>query len=324
MREGKALAQSGNIQLAVVSGLLRLYPLDLALKLIKEAGYDGVELWGGQYHGYVWDLVEEQDGEFRLDRSRVQAIRQLCDHHGLAIAGYTPEQLIYPINILVDQVPPFDGSALREKSRRNLELCIDIAEELGTKRMALIAPMWQWIAEGDGYRRPTRKEVLSAAVSEVAHFVDYAAARDTTILFEPLVYHDSNGIATFEEAAMIFDQIDSPNLQIMLDFGHIAVTAKREGCDPVDYLEAHLDRFGDRVGHIHVDDNNFETDAHLAPGTGSIDLQGMTDAVVASGYSGWMSVELSVLGPYALPENAERLLIESREATGRMLMLAGR
>ncbi len=305
-----------NIRLGIVSGLLRHYPLDLALQLIKEAGYDGVELWGGQYHGYVWDLV---DAGGNLDMARVRAIRAMCDDAGLEIAGYTPEQLLYPINTLIDQVPPFDGPALRQRSIRNLELCIAIASELGCKRMALIAPMWLWVAENGGYRRTTRKEVLEASVEVIGHFVDIAMANGVDILFEPLVYHDSNGIATLEEAKIVFDQITSPNLQMMVDFGHIAVTANREGIDPVAYLAAHLNTFGDRVTHIHFDDNNLEVDAHLAPGEGVIDLLAMTNLVVASGYRGWISAELSVLGPYALPENAERILRDTHTEMARLL-----
>lgn len=310
------MSNQERFKLGIVSGLLRYYPLDLALRLIKEAGYDGIELWGGQYHGYVWDLV---DPSGKLDVDRVRAIKAMCDDAGLEIAGYTPEQLLYPINTLVDQVPPFDGPALRQRSIRNLELCIEVASELGCKRMALIVPMWLWTAENGGYRRTNRKEVLEASVETIAHFVEIAEANGVDILFEPLVYHDSNGIATLEEAKIVFDRITSPNLQMMVDFGHVAVTAHREGIDPVAYLGAHLETFGDRVTHIHFDDNNLETDAHLAPGEGVIDLQAMMNLVVASGYRGWISAELSVLGPYALPENAERLLRDTRKEMTRLL-----
>jgi multiple sugar transport system permease protein len=40
------------VKLAIVSGLLRHYPLDLALAKIREAGYDGVEPWSGRPHAY--------------------------------------------------------------------------------------------------------------------------------------------------------------------------------------------------------------------------------------------------------------------------------
>lgn len=45
----------------------------------------------------------------------------------------------------------------------------------------------------------------------------------------------------------------------------------------------------------------------------------MTNLVVASGYRGWISAELSVLGPYALPENAERILRDTHTEMARLL-----
>ncbi|HET7095069.1 MAG TPA: hypothetical protein VFI22_16375, partial [Thermomicrobiales bacterium] len=55
------------------SGLLRQYPLDLALAKIAETGYDGIELWGGQFHGYVLDMVKAVDDELTLDQAAMPA-----------------------------------------------------------------------------------------------------------------------------------------------------------------------------------------------------------------------------------------------------------
>src|SRR5579875_711190 len=105
------------MRVCVQSGLLRLYPLDLALRKIRAAGYDGVELWGGQPHGYILDLAREADGELVLDEAIAASIRTLCDRHGLDLVCYTPEQVLYPINVLVEETEPFDGARMRGRSR---------------------------------------------------------------------------------------------------------------------------------------------------------------------------------------------------------------
>lgn len=313
------------MKLAIVSGLLRAYPLDLALEKIREAGYDGVELWGGQFHGYVLDMVRENgEGGLTLDEDRAHAVRDTIAASGLDLVCLTPEQLIYPINTLVDQTPPFDGPALRAKSQRTMELNVDAAAALGCNRVMTICPTWQWTHTADGgYRRTTKAEVIDGAIEDLAKLVRHAEARGVTILFEPLVHHDTNGIETLEETTLLFERIQSPSLALILDMGHVTVTANRNGLDPLTYFREHLDRFGDLVQHIHVDDNAGAVDSHLVPGAGTVDLVGMTRALVEHGYNGWLSAELGILGEYAMPEHAEPLLVEARRQMTAMVEAAG-
>ena len=300
------------MRLAIVSGLLRHYPFDLALERIRGAGYEGVELWGGRPHAYPIDLAAPgAGGDLHLDLDRVARLREMIAASGLELVCLTPEQLLYPVNVLVDEAPPFDGAALRAWSRRLLELSVDAAAALGCARVVTVTPVWQWRRAGDGYVRVTKPEVLDRAIPEIAALCRYAEERGVAILFEPLVHHDTNGIETFEEVELLCDRVDSPSLRLMLDMGHVAVTANRLGIDPAGYFRQHLDRFGEKIDHVHIDDNHGTVDAHLAPGEGTVDLAGMTSELARYGYQGWISAELGILGEYAMPETAERLLRET-------------
>ena len=73
------------------------------------------------------------------------------------------------------------------------------------------------------------------------------------------------------------------------------------------------------LGHVHVDDNAGDADAHLAPGAGTIDIAGMVGALAEGGYQGWLVPELGILGATVIPETAERLLRESRDYLDRVL-----
>jgi protein FrlC len=308
-----------SFRLAIVSGLLRYYPLDLALARIRAAGYDGVELWGGQFHGYALDLARRDGEQLVLDRPRAEAIRDMIAASGLELVCVTPEQLIYPINILVDQVPPFDGEQLRNRSRRLLELSIESAAALGCSRVVIITPMWHWRQVDGHYVRVSQREVVDTAIEEIASLCRHAEAHGVTLLFEPLVHHDTNGIETLDDVTLLFERVRSPNLQLMLDMGHVAVTANRLGIAPVAYFREHLERFGDKVTHIHVDDNEGKIDSHLAPGAGTVDLAGMTAELVRHGYSGWLSAELGILGEYSMPEHAEALLEETHRYMSQLI-----
>jgi fructoselysine 3-epimerase len=300
------------MKLAIVSGLLRFYPLELALARIAEAGYDGVELWGGQFHGYVLDMVRETAAGLELDERRADAVRQMVAASGLELVCLTPEQMIYPINVVVDQAEPFDGPVLRARSRRMLELSVDAAAALGCSKVVVVTPTWQWTRDDGSYRRATKREVIDAGIGEIERLVGHAEDRGVTVLFEPLVHHDTNGIETIEETALLLDRVTSPNLALMVDMGHVAVTANRHGFDPVGYFREHFERFGPRILHVHVDDNHGAIDSHLAPGEGSVDLAGMTRVLAEFGYDGWLSAELGILGEYAMPELAEPLLRQTR------------
>lgn len=307
------------MRVAVQSGLLRLFPLDLALQKIQAAGYDGVELWGGQPHGYILDLVREVGGELVVDETLAAAIRAQCAQHGLALACYTPEQVLYPINILAGEAFPLDGVRMRQHSRRLLDLSIDAAAALGCGRVVVASPMWPWRQTPDGYAPVDKDEAIDALSGEVERLVRRAEERGVTVLFEAQVAEFSNCIETLEETARLLERIPSPRLQVLLDTGHVAVTASRLGLDPVAYLRAHMQSFGGRVGYVHVDDNAGDADAHLAPGAGTLDLAGMLHALHAAGYDGWVSVELGILGDYVLPRTAERLLRDAREYLERTL-----
>ncbi len=295
-------------RISVQSCVMRLFPLELALNEISQAGFDGVELWGGQFHGYAPNLARPSGDEWVVDEERVQQVRELCQRSGLTLVCYTPEQCIYPINYLMEDVAPFDGPRLAAQSRKLLHLSIDISHALGCNRVVLCSPHWHWRKSAGVYERVTKPQAVRATIRAMESFVRHAEDQHVAIHFEPLVYHDSNAIETLDEVSALFEAIPSPNLQLLLDTGHIQVTAKRSGEDPVAYLRAHFERFGDRITHIHLDDNDGVADSHLLPGEGEVDLHAMMAVLKDFSYGAWLSLEVTGLGPYIVPGRAEAVL----------------
>jgi len=295
-------------RIGVQSCILRLFPLELALQKISGAGYDGIELWGGQFHGYAPDFARLSGDEWIIDEGRIEQARELCNRSKLSLVCYTPEQCIYPINYLMEDVDPFDGPRLAAQSRKLLHMSIDISSALGCNRVVLCSPLWHWHKRAGEYERVTKEQAVKAAIQALESFVRHAEDRHVAILFEPLVYHDSNAIETLDDVTSMIEQIPSPNLQLLIDTGHIQVTAKRCGEDPVSYLRSHFERFADRIRHIHLDDNDGVTDSHLLPGEGEVDFQAMLRVLRDFGYADWLSLEVTGLGPYPLPEKAESVL----------------
>jgi inosose dehydratase len=104
-----------------------------------------------------------------------------------------------------------------------------------------------------------------------------------------------------EEIDRFLDRVD---VGLTLDTGHLVIG----GGDPLEVLQ----RWGDRVNHLHVKDVDvrvlervlaagggmaevWSSGAFVAFGTGDIDVTAVMDAADAIGFSGWVVVEQDVL-----------------------------
>jgi len=107
--------------------------------------------------------------------------------------------------------------------------------------------------------------------------------------------------------------VDHPNLYLLLDVGH----AQMSGEDPAAIIEA----AGDRLGYVHLDDNDGEEDQHLGLLDGMMSeetLERTFAALRGTGYEGMVSLELNA----ELADPAGDLL-KSREVVERVMERLG-
>ena len=100
-------------------------------------------------------------------------------------------------------------------------------------------------------------------------------------------------------------EIDSKRLGICLDTGHANVNGE-------DLAQVVCDLKGVPL-HIHIDDNNGDSDAHLIPRDGSIDYQPFVRALQEINYQGFVSAELGfqyTLEPGAAVQKTHTVLSE--------------
>jgi sugar phosphate isomerase/epimerase len=80
-------------------------------------------------------------------------------------------------------------------------------------------------------------------------------------------------------------RIDSPWVGLNFDIGH----AYCVGEDPQDWVE----RMKAHTRHYHFEDiADTRVHRHLSPGHGAIDFEATLRAIAATGYDGWLTVEL--------------------------------
>ena len=106
------------------------------------------------------------------------------------------------------------------------------------------------------------------------------------------------------------EQIGHPNLFLLFDIGH----AQMANEDPADMIAL----AGDRLGYVHLDDNDGVEDLHLGLCDGVLTrevLQSTFDALVSVNYDGNMSLELKsdIPDPLDALKRSRRIVIENSQ-----------
>lgn len=197
---------------------------------------------------------------------------------------------------LICHLPTFLTTAdltdrLRQASLAEMQDSLNIAAKLGAAKVVLHPSM----ASGMGAH--VLQTVKTYAFDFLAGMVTAAGQLGITICLENMFPRNRLGVEPddFEE---IFTQF--PALQLTLDTGHANIDDRRGR-----RLKGLVDRFGDRIGHLHVSDNSGRLDDHLAVGQGTVKFEGLVKRLKARGYDD--TITLEVFDP------DRRLLVESRE-----------
>jgi L-ribulose-5-phosphate 3-epimerase len=152
---------------------------------------------------------------------------------------------------------------------------IDCAAELGSDCVSL----WSGaVRDGIGY-----EEAIKRLVDGLHETLDYAAKQGVVIGFEPEpgMLIDSTG--RYED---LLKHIDSPQLRLTLDIGHLQCQIETPIADVIR-------RWAKRLINVHIDDMKKGLHEHLMFGEGEIDFPPVLRALSESGYAGGLYVELS-------------------------------
>ena len=128
-------------------------------------------------------------------------------------------------------------------------------------------------------------EALSHFSESLVQVADYAAARAIGVGVE---HFPGKALPTAAATLAYLAALDHPNLYLLLDSGHLQMS----GEDP----SAVIATAGDRLGYVHLDDNDGEGDLHWPLLDGVLTeeaLDGLFAALESSLYTGPVSIELS-------------------------------
>ena len=279
------------MQLAFSSNAYMHYSIEDTIARIASLGYAGIEVLADVPHAWPAGLLPE----------RKRSIRDSLAKHNLTIANINA----FMMNAVADPRQPYwypgwtdpepnYRAIRREHTKRSLQLAKDIgAKNITTEPGGKLAEGQTW------------KEAAKTFYEEFMPCVEVAEKLEVLLLMEP---EPELLIEKFDQYLEFTSKIQSPWIGLNFDIGH----AYCVGEDPQDWVA----KMAPYTKHYHFEDiAATRKHAHLIPGHGAIDFKATLNAIKATGYTGWITVELY---PYiANPDDA------AREAMAYMKKVAG-
>lgn len=123
------------------------------------------------------------------------------------------------------------------------------------------------------------EHVMRRAVEVLREVCDFAGRCGVTVALEPLGPSETNFLNTAEQAIELIERVRQPNCRLHLDVKAMASEA-RPMADIIADSRAY-------TAHFHANDPNLR-----GPGQGEVDFASVAKALDATGYDGWVSVEV--------------------------------
>jgi sugar phosphate isomerase/epimerase len=201
---------------------------------------------------------------------------------------------------LVCHMPTFVYTAdltksLRRASQSEVRRSLEVAVEMGAEKVVLHPSM----ISGMG------PLVMDTAMQHARAFLDtmvnLAQAAGIKLCLENMFPR----CHAFFEPDHFQEALDGyPDLRLTLDIGHASIQ------DDGERVLQFIRRYGGRIGHLHISDNNRRRDDHIPVGAGAIDFVAIVRALKNAAYSGTATLEIFT--------GDDRDLIASRKAVAAL------
>jgi sugar phosphate isomerase/epimerase len=281
------------MKLAFSSNAYLRFPIEETIARIGALGYRGIELLADVPHAWPAGLLESQK----------QSIRDALTKHNLAISNINA----FMMNAVADPRQPYwhpswiepdphYRAIRREHTKRALQLARDLgAPHITTEPGGPLAAGQSW------------KAAANVFYDEFMPCIEVAEKLNVGLLIEP---EPGLLIERFDQYLEFAHGIDSSAIGLNFDIGHAFCV----GEDPQHWVE----KMRPHTRHYHLEDiAATRVHQHLVPGRGAIDFPATLAAIEATGYTGWLTVELYpyIDDPDAAAREAKTFLESISEVT---------
>lgn len=254
------------------------HPFRWTTEKLSDMGFRRMEFWGIAPH---LDLFHDTG-------VRLAEVKAILGDNGLTVRCFTPEQVIYPINVASGD------SAYRAASVERFMRAADLCAELGAKYL--------FLTPGRGFECETRDIAWAHSVQSINRIAAHARSLGVSCLLEPLQRLESNIVTNADELQAFWRALDGDDIDIVLDLVAMATAG--------DSVGGYVERFGKRIAHVHLVDGT--PSGHLAWGDGNLPLDTYLADLHAHGFDGTLTFEPFGNGSYALdPVSAWRRCLDA-------------
>jgi sugar phosphate isomerase/epimerase len=227
------------------------------LEAISELGFDYLEL-----------TMDPPQAHYSIIRKQKKRLLKALDRKQMKLVCHLPS-FVYTADLT---------HGLRKASLNEVIKSLEVAAELGCLK-AVLHPSYIM-----GLGIFVLDQAREYALESLEAIMEKADQLDLLICLENL-FPKAHSLVEPEDFADIF--VKFPNLKMTLDTGHAHIE-DTEGKRAVKFIE----RFPDRIEHIHVSDNFGEADNHLPVGAGTVNFNEIVKALKGIGYDNTITLEV--------------------------------
>ena len=226
---------------------------------IAATGYDGVEV----------APFTLKDDPREITESEARAFGATARESGLEVVGLH-WLLVKPAWLNLNTPDPLLAKDSVAFGKHLARTCA----AMGGKIMVWGSPKQRMLEDGWDYDEAARR-----AADTLHQISETCAGCDVTIAMEPLARKETNFLNTAAETVRLIELVDHPNCRLHLD-----AKAMSDEPKPIPQI---IEESKDYTVHFHANDPNLR-----GPGTGEVAFEPIAAALEATGYGGYVSVEV--------------------------------